>query len=85
MLVPPFFSRFFVREALPLVLVAFYAAVLAGLAGFELVGDSWLTLVSGREVVQQGLPQHDQLMAMSHGVRWVDQQWLAHLTYYGAW
>ena len=79
---PPFLSRFVAREALPLVLVAFYAAVLAGLAQFELVGDSWLTLVSGREVVQHGLPQRDQLMAMSHGVRWVDQQWLAQAAFY---
>jgi hypothetical protein len=80
--VPPFLSRFFAREALPLALVAFYAAVLAGLARFELVGDSWLTLVSGREVVQHGLPQHDQLMALSHGARWVDQQWLAQVVFY---
>jgi hypothetical protein len=80
--VPPFLSRFFAREAVPLALVAFYAAVLAGLARFELVGDSWLTLVSGREVVQHGLPQHDQLMALSHGARWVDQQWLAQVVFY---
>jgi hypothetical protein len=80
--VPPILSRFLAREALPLALVAFYAAVLAGLARFELVGDSWLTLVSGREVVQHGLPQHDQLMALSHGARWVDQQWLAQVVFY---
>jgi len=80
--VPPILSRFLGREALPLALVAFYAAVLAGLAQFELVGDSWLTLVSGREVVQHGLPQHDQLMALSHGARWVDQQWLAQVVFY---
>ena len=79
---PPILSRFLAREALPLALVAFYAAVLAGLAQFELVGDSWLTLVSGREVVQHGLPQHDQLMALSHGARWVDQQWLAQVVFY---
>ena len=70
------------REAFPLTLVAFYAALLAALAPFELVGDSWLTLASGREVAQHGLPQHDQLMAFSHGVRWVDQQWLAQLVFY---
>ena len=79
---PPILSRFFAREALPLALVAFYAAVLAGLAQFELVGDSWLTLVSGREVVQHGLPQHDQLMTLSHGARWIDQQWLAQVVFY---
>lgn len=79
----PSLTRFFGREALPLVLLAFYAALLAGLAQAELVGDSWLTLVSGREVAQHGLPQHDQLMAFSHGARWVDQQWLAQLAFYG--
>jgi hypothetical protein len=80
--VPPISSRLLAREALPLALIAFYAAVVAGLAQFELVGDSWLTLVSGREVVQHGLPQHDQLMALSHGARWVDQQWLAQVVFY---
>jgi hypothetical protein len=74
--------RFLGREALPLTLVAFYAALLAFLSSSELVGDSWLTLVSGREVVQHGLPQHDQLMAFSHGARWVDQQWLAQVVFY---
>jgi hypothetical protein len=82
LVVPPILSRFLAREALPLALVAFYGAVLAGLAQFELVGDSWLTLVSGREVVEHGLPQHDQLMALSHGARWVDQQWLAQVVFY---
>jgi hypothetical protein len=75
--------RFLGREALPLLLVAFYAALLALLAPSELVGDSWLTLVSGREVAQHGIPQHDHLMALSHGARWVDQQWLAQLAFYG--
>jgi hypothetical protein len=78
----PSLSGFLAREALPLALLAFYTGVLAGLAQFELVGDSWLTLASGREVVQHGLPQHDQLMALSHGARWVDQQWLAQVIFY---
>ena len=78
----PALAGFLAREALPLALLAFYAGVLAGLAQFELVGDSWLTLVSGREVVQHGLPQHDQLMALSLGARWVDQQWLAQVVFY---
>jgi hypothetical protein len=79
----PSLTRFFGREALSLVLVAFYAVLLASLAQAELVGDSWLTLVSGREVAQHGLPQHDHLMAFSQGARWVDQQWLAQLAFYG--
>jgi hypothetical protein len=87
-IVPPTRRRFLCvpellgREAYPLALVAFYAVLLAGLAPFELVGDSWLTLASGREVAQHGLPQHDQLMAFSQGVRWVDQQWLAQFVFY---
>ena len=89
MIVPPLRRRlpsltpFLGREALPLTLVASYAALLASLAQAELVGDSWLTLVSGREVAQHGLPQHDHLMALSHGAKWVDQQWLAQLAFYG--
>jgi len=51
----------------------------------ELVQDSWLTLVSGREVAQHGLPQHDALAAWTHGARWIDQQWLGQLLYYGLW
>ncbi|HEX6490228.1 MAG TPA: hypothetical protein VF002_02500, partial [Gaiellaceae bacterium] len=79
---PRWLPGFLGREALPLALLAFYAALLAALAPYELVGDSWLTLASGREVAQHGLPQHDQLMALSHGARWVDQQWLAQLVFY---
>jgi hypothetical protein len=63
-------------------LLAFYAALLAGLAPLEFVQDSWLTLVSGREVATYGLPQHEALTVMSHGVHWVDQQWLAQIIFY---
>jgi hypothetical protein len=73
------------REALPLLLVAFYGVLLAALARYELVGDSWLTLVSGREVAQHGIPQHDHLTVLSHGARWIDQQWLAQLVFYELW
>jgi hypothetical protein len=69
-------------EALPLLLLAFYGALLAGLAPFELVQDSWLTLVGGREVATHGIPHHDSLTVLSQGVHWVDQQWLAQLIFY---
>ncbi|MBA2626927.1 MAG: hypothetical protein H0U85_02870, partial [Gemmatimonadales bacterium] len=42
-----------------------------------------MMLVSGREVAQHGLPHHDTLFLWTNGRRWVDQQWLAQLAYYG--
>ena len=67
---------------LPLLLLAFYGAILAGFAPLELVQDSWLTLVGGREVAAHGIPHHETLTLMAHGVHWVDQQWLAQLAFY---
>ena len=49
----------------------------------QLVQDSWLTLVSGREVAQHGLPAVDHLTVWTQGAPWIDQQWLAQLTFYG--
>lgn len=48
-----------------------------------LVQDSWLTLVSGREIVHFGLPHADHLTTMAAGRTWIDQQWLAQLLFYG--
>ncbi len=42
--------------------------------------DSWLALLAGREIWQHGLPQYETLTVFAHGVRWVDQQWLAELS-----
>ncbi|MGZ4308757.1 MAG: hypothetical protein ACXVYM_06235 [Gaiellaceae bacterium] len=67
---------------LPLLLLAFYGAILAGFAPLELVQDSWLTLVGGREVAAHGIPHHETLTVLAHGVHWVDQQWLAQLFFY---
>lgn len=60
--------------------VALFALVLLRA---ELIGDTWMMLVSGREVAQHGLPHHDTLFLWTNGRRWVDQQWLAQLAYYG--
>jgi hypothetical protein len=46
--------------------------------------DSWLALVTGREVWQSGLPHHETLTALAQGTPWVDQQWLSQLLTYGA-
>jgi hypothetical protein len=51
----------------------------------ELVQDSWLALLSGREIAHNGLPHHDTLFAWTTGRDWIDQQWLAHLGFYGLW
>src|SRR5262249_56251427 len=44
-----------------------------------------MALLSGREIVQHGLPTHDALTVWAHGRRWIDQQWLAQLGFYGLW
>src|SRR5262245_34862513 len=48
-----------------------------------IVNDSWLNLVAGREMVEHGLPSHDQLTVYGLGATWTDQQWLAHALMYG--
>lgn len=49
----------------------------------QIVSDGWLALVSGREIVQHGLPMHDALTLWGQGKDWIDQQWLAQLSFYG--
>jgi hypothetical protein len=44
--------------------------------------DAYLALVAGRIIAGHGIPQHDFLTVMAHGVRWIDQQWLAQLAMY---
>jgi putative flippase GtrA len=71
------------REPYLLPLVAVYVFALARLAPYELVQDSWLTFVSGREIAEGGLPSTERLTVFGQGEQWVDQQWLAHLAFYG--
>ncbi len=47
------------------------------------VNDSWLNLIAGREVVENGLPSHDELTVYGLGATWTDQQWLAQVFMYG--
>jgi hypothetical protein len=70
------------REAFTLAIAALYAIALLLLMPGELVQDTWAMLVAGREISQHGLPHHETLTAMGHGVQWVDQQWLAHIAFY---
>ncbi|MFO7573113.1 MAG: hypothetical protein R6W48_11035 [Gaiellaceae bacterium] len=50
---------------------------------FLLVADSWLNLVAGREIWENGLPSVDALTVYGDGSTWTAQQWLAHLFFYG--
>ena len=49
-----------------------------------LVADSWLTLVAGREVVENGLPTKDELTVLGLGREWTDQQWGSQVLAYAA-
>ncbi|MBV9820237.1 MAG: hypothetical protein JOZ07_18050 [Solirubrobacterales bacterium] len=60
--------------ALALVLVAHLAA--------DINVDSWLQLVTGRQIWTNGIPHRETLTIIGHGERWVDQQWLAQLAGY---
>src|SRR6188472_596419 len=48
-----------------------------------LVNDSWLNLMAGREVIDNGLPSVDELTVYGLGAVWTDQQWLAQVFMYG--
>ena len=59
--------------------------VLAYVWGRMLYTDTWLSLTGGRFIVEHGLPHTDSLTVAAYGRPWIDQQWLAHLVYYGTW
>lgn len=73
------------ENGLMVVVMAAFAIVLLVTLRRGLGGDGWLALVSGRWIVQHGLPSHDALTTMTRGKRWTDQQWLGQLTLYGLW
>src|SRR4026209_1208229 len=47
------------------------------------VNDSWLNLMAGREVIENGLPSVDELTIYGLGSVWTDQQWGAQVLMYG--
>lgn len=47
--------------------------------------DSYYDLYLGRYILQRGLPHRNVFTSASHGARWLDQQWLAHVVYYATW
>jgi hypothetical protein len=71
-------------EARAMFVIAVSAVLIISLLGIprHLSQDGWLALVSGRLIAAHGIPHHDYFSYLTHGVRWVDQQWLAQLVMY---
>lgn len=69
----------------PVLLVSLVGIVLLTVFGPSIVvGDTWLTLMAGREIVDHGLPSTESITVLAQGATWTDQQWLAQLTFYAA-
>ena len=69
----------------PVLLVSLVGIVLLTVFGQSIVvGDTWLTLMAGREIVEHGLPSTESITLLAQGATWTDQQWLAQLLFYAA-
>lgn len=75
--------RWALREALLFPVVALFVLGLLGALPDELLSDSWLVVLGGKEIVQHGFPTHDTLTLWGQGREWIDQQWLGQLAFYG--
>jgi hypothetical protein len=71
------------RESLVVLVVALYSAGVLVRMPDAMLSDSWMTLVAGRTILHHGLPTVDTYTTWAHGVRWVDQQWLAQIVFGG--
>jgi len=77
-------TRFELGALLPILApAALLAVVLVAIGRQLLVTDTWVGLVSGREIARHGLPHVEHLTVIAQGRHWVDQQWLAQLIMYG--
>src|SRR5512145_1139697 len=69
----------------PILLVSLVGIVLLSVfAPALVVGDTWLTLMAGREVVDHGLPSTESITILGEGATWTNQQWLAQVVFYAA-
>jgi hypothetical protein len=71
-------------ESLLLLIFALYACMRILALPAQVGQDTWLTLLGGREVVENGPPSVDTYTVIAGGVEWVDQQWLGQATFYAA-
>jgi hypothetical protein len=74
--------RLLAQEGLVVLAVVGVVGTLAAALPRMVVPDTWLALVDGRWIAKHGIPNSDSIALWTRGVRWVDQQWLAHLTLY---
>lgn len=79
----PWARAYLRREGLLIAAVAIFLGFTSAVVSDLVAPDSWLTLVGGRELAAHGLPGPDGLAVITHGYRWIDQQWLAQLAYWG--
>jgi hypothetical protein len=81
----PALRRVLESSPFPILLVSLVGIVLLSVFGPSLVvGDTWLTLMAGREVVEHGLPSTETITVLGQGATWTDQQWLAQVVFYAA-
>ena len=79
------FARVLETSPFPILLVSLVGIVLLSVfAPSIVVGDTWLTLMAGREVLDHGLPHTEHLTILGDGRTWTDQQWLAQVVFYAA-
>lgn len=68
-----------------LLALASLAFAASAMFGRYLFWDTFYDLYAGRYIVRHGIPRTNVVTVAAAGARWVDQQWLAHVLYYGAW
>lgn len=71
------------RHALFVAGVAVTAGATLATVPLHVTTDSLLALVDGRYIAEHGIPHRDTMALMTHGGRWIDQQWLSQLAIYG--
>ena len=77
-------TDFLAAENLLLVVLGLYACALLLRLPSQIAQDSWLALLSGREVAEHGLPSVERQFIQTAGREWIDQQWLGQLWLYWA-
>lgn len=80
---PPAGGRAALAWAVGLGVLAADAVAVAWGRGFG--PDTFISLTAGRWIAAHGLPHTDALSVAAHGRPWIDQQWLAHIAFYGLW
>ena len=73
------------RNVFVVLVLAAAGLMRVSLLGLGIGSDTWYTLLGGRVVSHSWIPHADALAVLSRGREWVDEQWLAHVVFYGMW